>query len=291
MIEDSLSCLQNQALRWEIIVENIKGITFFQKEISYEANILYRKILFTEDYDALLREKSVFSRLTDHQSRWIVDKDHIFVGSNAVVEPFTTFVGGNHIHTMGSFSYSRSNLPINTIVGRYTSIAPGVRLMGQNHSTSRFTTSYVTYERNSASIRNYKEKYHSLFLDVPNTIKSGPIVIGNDVWIGGNVTFSSKGIVVHDGAVIAANSTVTKDVPPYAVVGGVPAKIIRFRFPPDVVQKLLEIKWWQYDFGQFSTISGDETIVDFINKVETLQIAQRLKAYTPDYLSNNDFCH
>ncbi|MGM0301268.1 hypothetical protein IGI66_000860 [Enterococcus sp. AZ048] len=272
-------------------MENIKGITFFQKEISYEANILYRKILFTEDYDALLREKSVFSRLTDHQSRWIVDKDHIFVGSNAVVEPFTTFVGGNHIHTMGSFSYSRSNLPINTIVGRYTSIAPGVRLMGQNHSTSRFTTSYVTYERNSASIRNYKEKYHSLFLDVPNTIKSGPIVIGNDVWIGGNVTFSSKGIVVHDGAVIAANSTVTKDVPPYAVVGGVPAKIIRFRFPPDVVQKLLEIKWWQYDFGQFSTISGDETIVDFINKVETLQIAQRLKAYTPDYLSNNDFCH
>ncbi|MGG5369656.1 CatB-related O-acetyltransferase [Enterococcus sp. AZ196] len=270
-------------------MEIIKGVTFFQKGISYVDNMLYRKILYSTHYDDLLREKDIFTKLTDRQSRWIAEKDFIFIGSNAVVEPFTTFVGGNHIHTMGSFSYSRSNLPINTIVGRYTSIAPGVRLMGANHSTSRFTTSYVTYERNSASISTYKEKYSSLFLDVPNTLKTGPIVIGNDVWIGSNVTFSSKGIVVHDGAVIAANSTVTKDVPPYAVVGGVPAKIIRFRFPPEVVQKLLEIKWWQYDFGQFSTISGDETIVDFIGKIETLRSSQCLVKYSPSYLSKEDF--
>lgn len=267
----------------------IKGITFFQKDISYEETILYRRKLFTQAHDALFKEKNVFSRLTDDQSRWIAGKDHIFIGSNAVVEPFATFVGGNHIHTMGSFSYSRSNLPVNTIVGRYTSIAPGVRLMGPNHSTTRFTTSYVTYERNNASIRSYKKEHPSLFLDIPNTIKTGPVVLGNDVWIGGNVTFSSKGIVVHDGAVVAANSTVTKDVPPYAVVGGVPAKIIRFRFPPDIIQKLVELKWWQYDFGQFSTISGDEPIDDFVDKVETLQMAQRLSIYRPDYLSTNDF--
>lgn len=69
--------------------------------------------------------------------------------------------------------------------------------------------------------------------------------IGNDVWIGNSVTLYS-GVTIGDGAVVAGNSVVTKDVPPYAIVGGNPAKVIKYRFPPDITSQLLELKWWDF---------------------------------------------
>ena len=75
------------------------------------------------------------------------------------------------------------------------------------------------------------------------------ISIGNDVWCGRGVIFKSnpdKPLIIGDGAVIAADSVVVKDVPPYAIVGGNPAKIIKYRFPPDVIESLLRIKWWNW---------------------------------------------
>ena len=68
-------------------------------------------------------------------------------------------------------------------------------------------------------------------------------IIGNDVWIGAWVKIKG-GVRIGDGAIIAMGAIVTKDVPPYAVVGGVPAKIIRYRFSDDIILKLLEKKWW-----------------------------------------------
>ncbi|MCS2886429.1 CatB-related O-acetyltransferase [Bacteroides fragilis] len=70
--------------------------------------------------------------------------------------------------------------------------------------------------------------------------------MGNDVWVGTNVTIL-RGVEVGDGAVIAAGSVVTKSIPPYAIVGGNPAKFIKWRFPFEVREKLLEIKWWDWD--------------------------------------------
>lgn len=75
--------------------------------------------------------------------------------------------------------------------------------------------------------------------------KTGEIVIGNDVWIGANVTVLS-GVTVGDGAVIGAASVVTKDVPPYTIVAGNPARIIRQRFDSITIGKLLELSWWDY---------------------------------------------
>lgn len=71
----------------------------------------------------------------------------------------------------------------------------------------------------------------------------GDIVIGNDVWIGYDAIIMA-GVNIGDGAIIGARAVVTKDVEPYSIVGGVPAKEIRKRFAPDVVAKLLELKWW-----------------------------------------------
>ena len=106
------------------------------------------------------------------------------------------------------------------------------------HPVDNISTSSRLYLR----MLNDKEFYN----DIPS-----PVQIGNDVWIGSNATVLG-GITVGDGAVVAAGAVVTKDVPPYAIVGGIPAKVIRYRFEPEKIKKLLEIQWWNWD---------DETII------------------------------
>lgn len=74
----------------------------------------------------------------------------------------------------------------------------------------------------------------------------GPIRVGNDVWIGMRATIQS-GVTIGDGAVIMAGAVITKDVPPYAIVGGVPGRVIRYRFAPDIIERLRKIAWWDWD--------------------------------------------
>ncbi|WP_352629335.1 CatB-related O-acetyltransferase [Mesorhizobium sp. M0496] len=73
----------------------------------------------------------------------------------------------------------------------------------------------------------------------------GPIVIGNDVWVGARATIMS-GVTIGDGAVVAACSVVTKDVPPYAIVAGNPARVIKYRFSEDTIAAMLKIRWWDW---------------------------------------------
>lgn len=121
-------------------------------------------------------------------------------------------------------------------IGNFCSIADDVEIfLGGNHRTD-FVTTYPF-----ASSTDWPE--------VPgiNTLPEtkGGVVIGNDVWIGSHACILS-GITIGDGAVIAAHAVVSRDVPPYAVVGGNPGRVVRRRFSEDVIAELLEIRWWDW---------------------------------------------
>ena len=116
-------------------------------------------------------------------------------------------------------------------IGNYCSIADNVEfLLGGEHNTDTIST-YPFKVQNFGFDREAKSK--------------GDIIIKDDVWIGKNAIIFS-GITIGQGAVIAAGAIVTKDVEPYSIVGGVPAKIIRYRFDRDIITKLVEIQWWNW---------------------------------------------
>ncbi len=113
-------------------------------------------------------------------------------------------------------------------VGRYTSIALGCRfIVDAEHNPAWVTTSPPPEPK-----------------DGHNATK-GDVVIGSDVWIGAHATILS-GVAIGDGAVVGACSVVAKDVPPYAVAVGNPARVVRYRFEPDLIERLLAIRWWDW---------------------------------------------
>ncbi|MFA9426957.1 CatB-related O-acetyltransferase [Natronorubrum sp. A-ect3] len=117
-------------------------------------------------------------------------------------------------------------------LGKYCAIARETTFQQTNHKTSQ----------PSMQIRFYDEVLDS---DLPPTAE-GPITVGNDVWIGTRATILS-GVSIGDGAIIGAGSVVTDDVEPYAIVAGVPAERVKWRFPKAIREKLLDLEWWEWD--------------------------------------------
>lgn len=105
-------------------------------------------------------------------------------------------------------------------------------------------------------------------------------VIGHDVWIGRKAIIM-PGVKVGNGAIVGAGAVVTKDVPDYAIVAGVPAKIIKYRFPDLIIQELLSVKWWQYGLWDLQNIDF-ENIFQAINEIKNMQL--NIQPYTPGLL-------
>lgn len=151
------------------------------------------------------------------------------------------------------------------IVGNFCSIAGNVTIyLGGNHRTDWITT---------YPFGHIHPNIFNSFNGVGHPATKGSVIIGNDVWIGNDVTIMS-GVTIGDGAVIANNSHVVKNVEPYAIVGGNPAKFIKYRFKPEQIEKLLEIKWWNWEDKKINSIVPllcSDNIDDFINIALSLE--------------------
>ncbi|MFK2294570.1 CatB-related O-acetyltransferase [Bacteroides fragilis] len=140
---------------------------------------------------------------------------------------------------IGAHSYIAANTDIeNAVIGKYCSIADHCRVGMSGHSLSCLSTSPIFTQTVNALREQWIEKDVFEHKDEEETT-----ILGNDVWVGSHVLING-GVKIGDGACIASGAVVVKDVPPYTIVGGVPAKVIRSRFPEDVIEKLEEIKWW-----------------------------------------------
>lgn len=139
---------------------------------------------------------------------------------------------------MGYGSILMENCNIVGEIGRFTSIAAEVRAVQGVHPTGPpfATTSPMFYSLRKQTTTTFstEQRFDEL---------RPPVKIGNDCWIGVRV-FLAGGVTVGDGAVILSGAVVTKDVPPYAIVGGVPARILRYRYDPETIDFLLRTKWW-----------------------------------------------
>ena len=185
------------------------------------------------------------------------------------------------ILTIGAWSYIQNGAEMSgkVVIGRYCSIAENFLTHLADHPTHWLSTSTSQYQRSQFD--------HWMLSKLPLRKKSilNPrrpgVIIGNDVWIGRNVTIP-RGCSVGDGAIIATGSIVTKDVPPYAVVGGVPARTIRMRFDDELVQRLTDSKWWQYDRNDLGKITFEDphrALDEIHDLVETGKITPRAKEY------------
>lgn len=129
------------------------------------------------------------------------------------------------------------------IIGKFCMIASDVKFImnGANHLSEALSAyPFAIFGKEWAYAMKGKSYPHK-----------GDVIVGNDVWIGYNATIMA-GVKVGDGAIIAANSMVVKDVEPYSIVGGNPARLIKKRFSDETISKLLEIKWWDWDIERIT---------------------------------------
>jgi acetyltransferase-like isoleucine patch superfamily enzyme len=146
-------------------------------------------------------------------------------------------------------------------IGRFCSIAGNVKIFTGAYHRSDWITTYP-----------FGSQHKNIFggeIPVGFPHSNGGVTIGSDVWIGNSATIMS-GVTIGDGAVIAANSHVIKNVAPYEIVGGNPAKHIKFRFPQPVIDRLVSLKWWELNDETISRIHTKLTVTANSENVESL---------------------
>ncbi len=186
-------------------------------------------------------------------------KGPLFLNKNSQVGPDVTT--GKYFGMNESCFIARATAGAFCAIGARTSINPF------NHPIDWLSTNEFQYHPKSF---DWVDEYNQIerLERTPDMFKH--VTIGNDVWTGHNVNVMA-GVNVGDGAIIAAGSIVTKDVPPYAIVAGVPASVKRYRFPEKTVERLLRVKWWDLELSQLSGLPfrDIDRCLDMIEEIKT----------------------
>lgn len=181
-----------------------------------------------------------------------------------MVGPTTSFFG-----TMGLGSYIGGDGLVSAEIGRFSSIGPRCTYINGQHA---YKFPYVTTSPLFFSLSHGRNPRHKTFAkrqmleEFRYFDKDRELVnkIGNDCWIGSDVTLIG-GAEIHDGAVVLAHAVVTKDVPPYAIVGGVPARVLGYRYDEETIKFLMRIRWWEHEPEWF------ESHWELLNDIEKLK--------------------
>lgn len=186
-----------------------------------------------------ISEKKIYPRTADKETVYLKS---VVTDPAITVGDFTMY--NDHVRDPRDFEKNNVlyHYPINgdkLIIGKFCSIACGAKFLfnSANH-TLRSLSTYpfpIFFEEWGLDVKEITSAWDN----------KGNIIIGNDVWIGYEAVILA-GVTIGDGAIIGARAVVTKDVPPYTIVGGVPAKPLRKRFTNDTIEKLLKLKWWDW---------------------------------------------
>ena len=233
--------------------------------------------LKVQEHYVIISMKSIQKGMVDYLiQKGFKDNDFCFVNlENCRNEEDIVYKGVK----IGRFTYGYEfmllqDFPLATRIGRFTSINMSAKILN-NHPMGYVTTHPMLdtpifcgkdFVKRNELCHKYGKYFENHESDSSPLRKNMPVEIGNDVWIGANVCIL-PGVHIGDGAIVATGAVVTNDVEPYSIVGGVPAKFLKYRFDKEVIEKMLEIKWWDWPLSKIE--ENIELFYDldlFINK-------------------------